>query len=112
MMTRKILAVLLCVCAVISVMAIVARSIDIPEAAVTQNISADPTTPTTATTTTTGKPLAQQITDGWERIKPYFDMIYMFGFQGLSQLLVVGFQGLLAAFGLNFWQGGLFGFLA
>ena len=72
--------------------------------------------PTTSTTTTTSaasttKSLAQQITDGWESFKPYFDIIYKFGFQGLSQLLVVGFQGLLAWAGLNFWQGGLFGFL-
>ena len=111
MTTRKILAVLLCVCAVFSVMAIVARSIELPPAAVSQNISADPTVPTTPAPTTTAKTPAQQITDGWERFKPIFDTIYMFGFQGLSQLLVVGFQGLLAWAGLNFWQGGMFGFL-
>jgi len=115
MTTRKILAVLLCVCAMISVMALVARSIDLPEAAVTQDISADPTTtakPTTTAPASTTKSLAQQITDGWESFKPYFDLIYKYTFQGLSQLLVVGFQWLLQAAGLNFWQGGLFGFLS
>ncbi|MDR2686623.1 MAG: hypothetical protein LBB75_02635 [Oscillospiraceae bacterium] len=111
MTMRKILSVLLCVCAVISVMAVVARSIDLPQAAVSQEISADPTTPTTAAPASTTKSLAQQITDGWEKFKPTFDLIYKFGFQGLSQLLTVGFQWLLSAVGLNFWQGGLFGFL-
>jgi hypothetical protein len=112
MTTRRILAVLLCACAMISVMAVVARSINLPEAAVTQDISADPTTPTKPPATTAEKGLAQQITEGWEKFKPYFDMIYKFGFQGLSQLLVVGFQWLLSAVGLNFWQGGLFGILS
>ena len=111
MTTRRILAVLLCVCAMISVMAIVARSINLPEAAVTQDISSDPTTKPTTTAPTTTKSTGDQILDGWEKFKPYFDLIYMFGFQGLSQLLVVGFQWLLSAVGLNFWQGGLFGFL-
>ena len=112
MTTRRILAVLLCVCAMISVMAIVARSINLPEAAISQDISSDPTTTTKPPSTTTDKSLAQQITDGWEKFKPYFDLIYKFSFQGLSQLLVVGFQWLLSAVGLNFWTGGLFGFLS
>ena len=111
MTMRKVLAVLLCVCAMISVMALVARSIEVPEAAAAQNISAEPTTPTTTTPASTEKSLADRITDGWESFKPFFDLMYKFGFQGLSQLLVVGFQGLLAWAGLNFWQGGLFGFI-
>jgi len=113
MTMRKILSVLLCVCAMVSVMALVARSIDSPEAAARDDISTDPTTTTTTTTgpTTTTKSDAQKITDGWEKIKPYFELIYKFVFQGLSQLLVVGFQWLLSLVGLNFWQGGLFGFL-
>ena len=112
MTLRKILAVLLCVCAMITVMVVVARSIDVPEAAVTQDISSDPTTKPTTTAPATTKSAGDQILDGWEKFKPYFDLIYKFGFQGLSQLLVVGFQWLLSAVGLNFWTGGLFGFLS
>jgi len=112
MAMRKILAVVLCVCAVLSVMAVVAHSINADPVSAqvgAQDISALPTTPAPTTTT---KPLGDQIADGWEQFKPYFDMIYKFFFQGFSQTLVVGFQWLLSLVGLNFWEGGLFGILA
>ena len=108
MTTRKVLAVLLCVCAVISVMAIVARSYELPPAVGTFNVSALPTTTAPPTTT---KSNAQQILDGWEWFKPYFDAIYKFVFQGLSKFLVVALEVLLAVVGLNLWEGGLFGWL-
>ncbi|MCL2494029.1 MAG: hypothetical protein FWE98_00045 [Oscillospiraceae bacterium] len=108
MTTRKVLAVLLCVCAVISVMAIVARSYELPQAVVSFDISALPTTTAPPTTT---KSNAQQILDGWEWFKPYFDAIYKFVFQGLSKFLVVAFDLLLAIVGLNLWDGGLFTWL-
>jgi len=110
MTTRKLLAVLLCMCAVFSVMAIVARSINVPEDVLPQDIIVV-TTPATTTAPSTTKSTAQQITDWWEGFRPYFELIYKFGFQGLSQLLVVGFQWLLSLVGLNFWPGGMFGFL-
>jgi hypothetical protein len=106
MMTmRKILAVALCVLAMLSVMAIVA------------NAAVDPSRPPDAETTTPGtttpqKPLSDQIMEWWESTKVWLEPLYRFSFQGFSKALVAAFQGLLALVGLNFWQGGLFGFLA
>jgi len=107
---RKLLAVVLCVCAVLSVMGAVAYSAHAAPAPV--QVNADPSNlPGTTVPPTTAKPLGDQINDTWERIKPYFDLIYQFVFQGFSKTLVAGFQWLLAMAGLNFWEGGLFGFL-
>jgi len=104
MTMRKILAVVLCMCAVLSVMAIVAFA---------GPAQKDPPAPEPATTeATTKKPLAEQITETWEKIKPYFNLIYQYTFQALSKGLVAGFQWLLSLVGLNFWEGGLFGFLS
>ena len=100
MTMRKILAVLLCVCAVLSVMAVVASSIEPPEIAAVQGVSEEPTTTAAPTQATTEKSTADKITEGWEKVKPYFDLIYKFFFQGFSQVLVVGFQWLLSIAGL------------
>jgi len=110
MTMRKILAVVLCVCAVLSVMGAVAYSAHAAPAPV--QVNADPSSlPTNPPVTTTAKPLGDQIAEGWEKFKPYFDLIYQFVFQGFSKTLVAGFQWLIAMAGLNFWEGGLFGFL-
>ena len=102
MTMRKILAVVLCVCAMLSVMAVVAAADDPPPP--------EPE-PTTTAPTTTKKPLADQINEFWEKIKVWLEPFYRFSFQGISQALVVAFQWLLSLLGLNFWEGGLFGFL-
>ena len=90
MTMRKILAVLLCVCAALTVMAVAARASAEP-----------PTAPTT--TTTTQKPLGDRINDFWESIKPWFEPLYKFSFQGLSQALVTAFEWLLRVVGIGTW---------
>ena len=91
MMTmRKILAVVLCVCAVLSVMAVVTKALPPP-----------PETETTTTATTTTKGPGDQINDTWEKIKVWFEPLFKFSFQGFSQLLWRAFYGLLMLVGLN-----------
>ena len=96
MTMRKILAVLLCVCAVLSVMAVVASALD------REPPPPDPPT-TTPAETTTKKPLGDQINDIWEKIKVWFEPLYRFSFQGLSQALVTAFQWLLRIVGIGTW---------
>ena len=96
MTMRKILSVLLCVCAVLSVMAVVASALDLDPP--------PPDTPTTAPAeTTTKKPLGDQISDAWAKIKVWFEPLYRFSFQGLSQALVTAFQWLLRLVGIGTW---------
>ena len=103
MMTmRKILAIVLCVCAVLCAMSVAASAAYPPPDAAPPTVDSD----------TPGKPLGDQIMEWWESIKPWLEPLYMFSFQGLSKMLVAAFQGLLALVGLNFWTGGLFGFLS
>jgi len=103
---RKILAIALCVCAVLSVMAVVAAAnqaaVDQAEPVATTYPPPDSTT-TTAGPTTTKKPLGDQINDFWESIKPWFEPLYKFSFQGLSQALVLAFQWLLRIVGIGTW---------
>ncbi|MCL2300379.1 MAG: hypothetical protein FWC27_09585, partial [Firmicutes bacterium] len=63
------------------------------------------------TTTAPEKSLGEQILEWWESVKVWLEPLYQFSFQGLSQALVVAVQGFFALIGLNFWQGGIFGFL-
>lgn len=108
MTMRKLLAVVLCMLTVMSVVALAARAGGASEGDAPLP-SEQSTNPTTVPTT---KPLGDRIAEGWEKIKPYFDWIYKFSFQGISQALVAAFQWLLSLVGLNFWQGGMFGFLS
>ena len=102
MMTlRKILAIALCACALFAFMAVTANAAYPPP----------DSTPPTVDPETPGKPLGEQIMEWWESVKPWLEPLYQFSFQGFSKALVAGFQWLLSLVGLNFWQGGLFGFL-
>jgi len=92
---RRILAVVLCVCAVLSVMAVAASAAD--------------TTPPEETTPP--KSVGDSLLEGWENIKPFFTWIYENGLLAISKWLVVAFEWLLSLVGLNFWEGSLFGFL-
>jgi hypothetical protein len=97
---RRILSVVLCVCALLSVMAVAASA------------AAPPAPETSAPAETTApKSGGDQIMDTWEKIKPFFTWIYQNGLLAISRGLVVAFEWLLSAVGLNFWQGGLFGAL-
>jgi len=102
MTMRKLLAIVLCVCAVLCAMSVAAAAAPPPP---------DPPGTGTTTSDTPGKPLGDQIMEWWESIKPWLEPLYQFSFQGFSKMLVAAFQGLLALVGLNFWTGGLFGFL-
>jgi len=99
---RKILAVVLCMFVMLSAMAVVASASTPPA----------PDPPGTTDPETPNKPLGDLIMEWWEATKVWFEPLYRFSFQGLSKALVAGFQGLLALVGLNFWSGGLFGFLS
>jgi len=103
MMTlRKILAIALCACALFAFMAVTANAANPP-----------PDDPSTVTPDPVpGKPLGEQIMEWWESVKPWLEPLYQFSFQGLSKALVVAVQGFIALFQLNFWTGGLFGFLS
>jgi len=88
----------------VSVMALVARSIGAPEAVATQDISVEPTVPTTPTTAapgTTTKSTAEKILDGWEKFKPYFELFYKGGLQAISWIGSLLFGWLLRAVGLT-----------
>ena len=100
MTMRKILAIVLCMFAMLSVMAVAAKA---------EPPAPDP--PGTSDPATPSKPLGDQIMEWWESIKVWLEPLYKFSFQGLSKALVVAVQGFFALIGLNFWQGGLFGFL-
>jgi len=97
---RKILAIVLCVLAMLSVMAIAAGA-----------APGDAPVPYDPEPTEPSKPLGDQIMEWWESIRVWLEPLYKFSFQGLSKALVVAVQGFFALVGLNFWQGGLFGFL-
>lgn len=104
MTLRKLLAVLLCICAMGSVMVVVANATQNTQAQVLAQANND-VRPSEdeedEEPEETTKSVAEKITEGWEKIKPYFDWIYKIGFQGLSQALVVGFQWLLNLVGLS-----------
>jgi len=88
----------------VSVMALVARSIDVPEAAATQDISVEPsqsTAPTTTAPGTTTKSTAQKITDGWEKFRPIFELVYKGGLQVISWIGSLLFGWLLRLVGLT-----------
>jgi len=90
----------------VSVMALVARSIDAPVATAREDISVEPTVPTTPTTTTTAlttttKSDGQKILDGWEKIKPIFELIYKGGLQVISWIGSLLFGWLLRLVGLT-----------
>ena len=101
MTMRKLLAIALCACALFTFMAVTANA-EPPKPDDPSTVTPDPTP---------GKPLGEQIMEWWESVKPWLEPLYQFSFQGLSKALVAGFQWLLSLVGLNFWQGGLFGFL-
>jgi len=103
MTLRKILAIVLCMFAMLSVMAVAAKAVDHPKPDDPSTIKTDPDNPS--------KPLGDQIMEWWESTKVWLDPLFKFSFQGLSKALVVAVQGFIALFQLNFWEGGLFGFL-
>ncbi len=107
MTLRKILAIVLCVCAVLSVMVLVAHAAQDNQPAAQKATPTAITETTTSAATTTTKGSGERILETWEALKPYFEWIYQFSFQGLSQVLVKAFQWLLSSVGLNLWQGGL-----
>ena len=104
---KKILSVLLCVAAVISVMAIVATQAQATSANVIGQ--AEKPSQTTATTAppTTERPWYEGLDEWWQNFYPIFDTVWKGGLLWVSRLLTLGFQFILNLAGLGLWPGGL-----
>ena len=107
---KKLLAVILCVAAVLSVMSAVAYASSQANAVALSGDDNDFVTPTTKppapTTVPDNRNTAEKIADWWADFYPKFDAIWTVGFKGISDVLVLGFRVLLSVVGLGNWGGG------
>ncbi|MDR0531577.1 MAG: hypothetical protein LBG83_05890 [Oscillospiraceae bacterium] len=97
MKLRKVLAVVLCVAAVIGVMAAVAIVSHAAQAAAVPN-DAPSALVTTATAPTTTK---SSLSEWWNSFYPGFDQFYKGAFAGVQQFLLLLFNMLLKIVGLR-----------
>ena len=104
---KKLLSVLLCVAALISVMAIVA--VHAQAAGADAAVQAEPPPPTTGTTAppSSSRPWYEALDEWWQGFYPIFDTVWKGGLLVLSRILTWGFQLILSLVGLNLWPGGL-----
>ena len=91
MTMRKILAVLLCVCALLSVMAVAAAAVEYP------------TVPGTTTPADPKKPLGDQINDAWQSFMSWFKPLYEGIFPAIGLGLAKAFEWLLRIVGIGTW---------
>ena len=93
MTMRKILAVLLCVCALFSVMAVAVAAADPPP----------PDPPTTTTPTEPNKTVGDQINEAWQSFMSWFKPLYEGVFPAVGRGLALAFEWLLRLVGIGTW---------
>ena len=104
---KKILSVLLCVAAVISVMAIVATQAQATSAAAIPQAEKPSQTTGTTAPTTGDKPWYENLDEWWQSFYPIFDTVWKGGLLWVSRILTWGFQLILSLAGLGLWPGGI-----